>query len=436
MDEFRALQPAQFIHPDSLHLFQEHMDTVKAGRTFRARAVDVRKDGSLMPVDVLGTSFTYRGQPHSLAVVRDVTEQVRAYELLEQRVAERTHELSGLLDISRNVASTLELGPLLELVLDQLKTLVDYDGASLLTLQGDELVVLCYRGPIPQQQALQGRFSLERSQLDQEIIRRQEPIIIDDIRADTPLARAFREAAGPYYDEFFGYIRSWMGIPLISKQSPLGLLTLDHNRPNFYTEPHARLALAFAHQAAVAMENARLFKATPRRAEQFRVIGELGYRITSILAVDELLGQTVRLIRETFGYYHIHIGLLDDGRVLFRREAGCWRDEGGCTRCEAPDLRVGPGSLSGLVAESGEPILVPDVSRDPRVLPLVPDPTGSELGLPLKVKGRVIGVLDLESDQRNAFDIASRRRRCTMSSSTPGPHAWSCGCRPRPAACC
>lgn len=161
IEEFRHLQPAQFIHPASLHLFQDYIETVKRGEHFRCQAIDLRKDGTPFHVDVLGIRFTYRGEPHALAVLRDITEQVHARQVLEQRVTERTRELSTLLEISSNVASTLELEPLLGLILDQLKTLVDYDGAALLALQDDAFVVLDYRGPIPREQARRVRFPLE-----------------------------------------------------------------------------------------------------------------------------------------------------------------------------------------------------------------------------------------------------------------------------------
>ena len=146
IDEFRQIQPGQFIHPDSQPLFVEYMDTVRGGREYRCRAVDVRKDGSTFYVDVVGTPFTLRGQPHAFAIVRDISAQVDAEEALEQRVTERTRELSTLLDVSRNVASTLEIEPLLGLILDALKVFVDYTGARIYTLEGQMLRVRAARG--------------------------------------------------------------------------------------------------------------------------------------------------------------------------------------------------------------------------------------------------------------------------------------------------
>jgi len=128
-EELIGADPQVFVHPDSRHLFKEFMQTVAAGGEFFCQAVDVRKDGALIQVEVRGSPITYMGRPSTLGVVRDITERVQAYQLLEQRVEERTRELSTLLDVSNTVASTLELRPVVALILDQLKTVADYTGA-------------------------------------------------------------------------------------------------------------------------------------------------------------------------------------------------------------------------------------------------------------------------------------------------------------------
>ena len=89
-----------------------------------------------------GRPLHYRGLRHHLVVVRDIAERAQAFRLLEERVIERTHELTTLLEVARNVASTLELPALLALVLDQLKEVVDHDGAAIMILEGDEFVIL------------------------------------------------------------------------------------------------------------------------------------------------------------------------------------------------------------------------------------------------------------------------------------------------------
>ncbi len=84
---------------------------------------------------------------HAVQLTSDLQ---RSREHLEQRVEERTRELSSLLEISHTVASTLQLKPLLGLILDQLKTVVDYAGTAILAMQGEDLLILDSRSPTPQ----------------------------------------------------------------------------------------------------------------------------------------------------------------------------------------------------------------------------------------------------------------------------------------------
>ena len=108
-EELIGLSGKNIVHPDYYHLFDDFKRQVKAGGQFSTQTVDIRKDGSLINVEVHGASFSYKGKPHLLAVVQDVTERVLARQVLEQRVEERTRELSTLLDVSYNVTLTLDL---------------------------------------------------------------------------------------------------------------------------------------------------------------------------------------------------------------------------------------------------------------------------------------------------------------------------------------
>jgi two-component system nitrate/nitrite sensor histidine kinase NarX len=202
--------------------------------------------------------------------ITDITERVAAQRNLEQRVDERTHELSTLLDISHNLASTLDLEPLLDLILDQLRSVIEYDAAAIMILDQEVLRILAYRGPIPREEALQIRFSLEEARANHEVIQKRQPVIVEDIRGEGELAHAIQEVAGVELDTTYHYLRCWMGVPLILKDQVVGMLTLDHQEPGYYTSPQEDLAMAFASQAAVAIENARLYQ----QAEQVAVSNE------------------------------------------------------------------------------------------------------------------------------------------------------------------
>src|SRR6266702_3416430 len=195
-EELLGLHRTILTHREYHYLVPESIQTIKAGGHYQARTVDQRKDGTPFPVDGRGTPFIFKGQPTVLAVIRDITEQVQAEQLLEQRVEDRTRELSSLLEISHTVASTLQLKPLLGLILDQLKTVVDYTGSAILTVEGEDLVFLDNRGPVPEAQLMQLRFPLKNLGLIWETITFRESIIMQDIRNNTPLERAFRVAIG------------------------------------------------------------------------------------------------------------------------------------------------------------------------------------------------------------------------------------------------
>ncbi len=231
---------------------------------------------------------------------RVAEEQLReAYQLLEQRVAERTRELSILLEVSRNVASTLKLDPLLGLILDQLKTVVDYAAAAIFILErDDELRLLRYQGPIPQEK-LHLRWPLDQAQHSREVIERRAPVIIPDVRADTPLAHAFQSKALADLQGIPDYIASWMAVPLIVRERVLGVLSFDHSEAGYYTQHHAALALAFANHAAVAIENARLYEQAQHLAaleERQKLARELHDSVSQALYGIALGARTARTL--------------------------------------------------------------------------------------------------------------------------------------------
>jgi PAS domain S-box-containing protein len=260
-EEFIGLLPSDIIHPDQLRNFREQaLPLIETGGKRHIQGVNLRKDGSEFPIDLHQIVFAYQGKPHILSVMRDITEQVQARQLLEQRVEERTRELSSLLEISHTVASTLNLNPLLGLILDQLKTVIDYTGAAILVVEGEELIVLDNRSPIQEVQFMQFHFPLKNLGSIWETMISRETIIMPDVRDATSLAQAFRIALGELGETTFSYVRACMIVPLALKEEVLGMLVLTSGKEETFTTHHSELALAIANQAAVAIENARLYE--------------------------------------------------------------------------------------------------------------------------------------------------------------------------------
>ena len=288
--EMGTLTPAHLIHSDSMAIFDRFLDTVQAGKEFHGRAVSVHQRGSVFHIEVDGTGFVYRGQPHALAVVRDITEEVEAFHLLEVRVEERTRELATLLQTSASIASTLELQPLLGLVLEQLGKIVDYSGASILILEEEGLRDAAHQG------IATGRLFREvRGGRVWELMQKNELIIVDDLQGDGELAQAWSQAGAPDPDPEWSQARALIAVPFTIEEQVCGWLLLYHGSPGAYTTHHAALAQTVANQAATAVENAYLFDRTRHLAaleERQRLARELHDSVSQVLYSIGLAGHT------------------------------------------------------------------------------------------------------------------------------------------------
>jgi nitrate/nitrite-specific signal transduction histidine kinase len=143
-----------------------------------------------------------------------------------------------------------------------------------------------------------------------------------------------------------------------------------------------------------------------QRAEQLRTINEVSRKISSIVNLDELLPYVGNLLRETFHYYNVNIYLLEPSSGKLMLKALCLSGQKGVIPVGVP-LEVDEESIVGWVAQAGEPILANDVSEDPRYRAVEAlEDTKSELAVPVRMGKKVIGVLDIESTDVDAFGEA------------------------------
>lgn len=233
--------------------------------------------------------------------ITDVTDRVMTEQMLEQRVAERTHELTTLSEVSHIIISTLDLEPLLLLILDQLKEVVDYSGAAIQIMQNDVLVMRASRRPDGLTDRVKVNYQPSRIATIHNIIETQQPVFLADVRQDEALVEAYESASGEPVDKTFHYIRSWMGVPLMVRGQVLGMLSLAHREVGYYEEKDAQLVQAFANQAAIAIHNAELYRQAQTTAvadERSRIARELHDSVTQALYGVTLYADATRLALE------------------------------------------------------------------------------------------------------------------------------------------
>ncbi|MBN1579888.1 MAG: GAF domain-containing protein [Anaerolineae bacterium] len=325
--------------------------------------------------------------------------------LLEQ-TQQRVVELRLLNEISE-ATSSLHLDDILCIVAERTAQALQVKRCAIFLLDetGVQLVLRAVSHPDMTAGNLNLVVPLAHSPHIAEAMQIRQPVQIPDIFADERLSFFWEEA-----QELD--IKAQLAIPLITKQRVIGAISLDRRSAlSTFTKNEVDLCRTIAHQAANAIENARLYAELHQRAERLSLVNNVSHDIGALLDIDQLLWEVVRLIRETLDCYHVSIGLIEEDRLVFRSSINYLYQS-----VEQRSLSLeGEGEgIAGWVARHGRSLLVPDVHKDPRYVTEENLPnTRCQLAVPLKVQTRtngirqgqdsVIGALHAESTEVNAF---------------------------------
>jgi signal transduction histidine kinase/ligand-binding sensor domain-containing protein len=320
---------------------------------------------------------------------------------LEQQVTSRTRELAALNAIAAVVSRSLDPQQILTDALDKILEVTGLEAGGIYLLQenascgGDEGVLKIAAQKGLGAELVEGIDNLVVGEgFSGRVVQTGEPLVVGDLTTDPRLTRQVVQESGFHFVAI---------APLVSRAAVCGTLFVMTRGQTEFTQQDVELLSSIGVQIGVAIENARLFAAEQRRAEQFGLINQVGHELTLILDVNKVLSQVTRMIQKAFGYYHVAIGLIEGDEVVYRVGAGeLWDDPE--FKFKPARLKVGTEGFSGWVAASGESLLIPDVSKDPRYVWLRRSRARSELTVPVRVKGEVVGVLDVQSDRLNAFD--------------------------------
>lgn len=223
-----------------------------------------------------------------------------------------------------------------------------------------------------------------------------EPVMISNIHA-VEIDAASRQTL-----ESFGMTAACL-VPLRTSGRLTGILTASSSQPVDFDPEETHLLRIIGNGIAVALEKQRLLRQAERRALELQTASEIARDTTNTLSLDLLLSRIVHLLAERFGFYHAAIYLVDDaGQYAQIREAT--GEDGAALKRKGHRLLVGSRSVVGAVCASGEPFILNDALHHPAhfASPVLPE-TRSEMGIPLKISNKVIGALDLQARDANAF---------------------------------
>src|SRR5215207_8799300 len=253
----------------------------------------------------------------------------------EQR---RRREAETLRLAATAISSTLDLNSVMEDILKALKQVIEYDSASVFLHEGDWLRLAVCQGFAEPGTLINQKFPANDPLLVK-IRETRRPIIIQDVQKN-PLFKNWGNAQN---------IHGWMATPLLNRGRVIGYITLDNYKPAAYDESNVETAMAFAYQAASAIENARLYDETQRRLNELETINRLSASLRTTQPVDEMLNILLDEALSVLQTKHGSIWLYDASEdLLFQRAA-----RGELTHLKNRSLKISEGHVIGKAFLSG-----------------------------------------------------------------------------------
>jgi sigma-B regulation protein RsbU (phosphoserine phosphatase) len=295
-------------------------------------------------------------------------------------------QLDFLLRLADALNTTLDLNTLMHRVADLVRAVIDYRIFAILLLNDrtNDLRMRFQTGHTPEVERM--RIKLGRGVVGQAAAGRRS-ILIQDVTQEENYINANPD------------VQSELAVPLIVKNRVIGVVDIQSEYPSYFTEEHQRLLELTASRMAIAIENARLYTRVARQAQTLAVLNEISREITSILDLDDLLERIGQLLKRVIDFQMFTILLWNDRTEQFEHR---FSSRFGERIKREHNVKLGEGVI-GSSAELRQPLLVPDVRKDPRYV-MANAEVRSELAVPLIYKGKIIGVLDLEHTRVNYYN--------------------------------
>ena len=294
---------------------------------------------------------------------------------------QRRQEAETLRRAATAISSSLDPNTVAKEILTALKQIITFNSGSVFLHEGDKLRIAMVDGYHHSAELKDLTFP-EDDEFFQMVKITRQPIIVEDAQKD---------ARFKHWGESTS-VRGWMVVPLISRGRVIGAITLDSLQPGTFDENVGYTAMAFAYQAAAAIENARLYDETQRRLNELETINRLSASLRMTQPIKEmleiLLNETLKIIQTEHGSIWLYDAALD--KLAQRAERGEF------VNSKTKTVRTGTSSIVSHVFLSGKTYISEEFVSDPLVNRDNLDITLAGLGgvcIPIQSTAGTIGVL-------------------------------------------
>lgn len=316
---------------------------------------------------------------------------------LEQALEKRNHELSTLARSQQLITSSLNLKEVLVFIVEACANLMKVPACHIRLLnENNELVFAAASGVYKDSQQEFRKLKIGES-LSGWIVARGEPLIVEDVTLDGRNVHA-------HIAKKHG-LKSFLGVPLKIRDKVIGVLGMIADQTRLFSEEEIQLVSSFANQAAIAIENARLYEESREKAKQLALIYDLTNKIRSSLDLEIIIYQTLTNLKDLVNYDHAGITLIDESgeNIIVKSPVR----EG--SKSTPPPEIVFPlkGSALEWMLTSRQAHIQKDLRKNQVFLPdqtLLSWGVRSVVRVPLMVKDKVLGLLFLNSYQPNYYE--------------------------------
>ncbi len=301
------------------------------------------------------------------------------------RFRERAELLDFLLEVSSATAETLDLDQLLENVSAIIRQVIPHDLFAIL-LYSERRKNMRIRYARGHREEIVNNLEVKLGEgLTGVAGETLQPVMVGNVLED------------PRYLNALDAVRSELTVPMVVRQKLVGVIDLQSTTPDAFTAQDRALLQLIASRVGSAIDNARLYRRVERQNRTQRTLTAMAQEFSSILKLDALLEKIARSMKTLINFDAFIVMQVDDVarelRILYSQRYD--------KRSPMDSLPLGKG-ITGTAAETRKPVLARDTATDPRYIDSHPG-IRSEVAVPLIVKGRVVGVMDLESERVGYF---------------------------------
>ncbi len=339
---------------------------------------------------------------------RELAERKRA----ESETNRKAEQLAILYAISRDLSSGLELGKLLQTLRERCHQIAPFDTFGIATY--DENAKALKYLALYEGNKIQPDFTRDLRKLpgvSSQVIESKHTQYIPDT------SKVSGERTIPLGNRKDESGQSYLGIPFMKGDKVTGLMTLQAKKIGAFSPEHIQIFETVASHAAAAIENARLFEETRRRADELSILYELGLDVSSNIRMEEVMRKLMEKCQQLLAFDAFYIAIYDE--VTHTVHHPLFYDEGRYVQMPSRDIRITPG-LSGEIILSRKTLHIPDVldrkiEGKYQIIHAGGRDSRTYLGVPLIVRDKVVGVISIQSYTPNQYSPEQVRLFETIS---------------------